>query len=281
LSCANIADSVSDEAIQVIATINKIAVDSQTNEYNPYLAFQAYTEAAKNAKSLAARPFGFQSQLLRLDDAVLSLDIGKTNATQSKAIEYHNIYPSDNNINVIKAAAQTSKKTGKEVIKKIEQMFESNPIDVGLALTLVQLHMNSGNITGSVSTLESLLGNLEPDKRYQPGLVGLLVALYEHQGRKQHVRKILSEASEWWKKSPHPVCIRISPKYILSNLVYRIPQFSAPLENPSWNRITLPILLQPVNCFHHSLLRIHPTLMQSPELSPHMQQLILRKYPIM
>ncbi|KAF8533156.1 hypothetical protein BDD12DRAFT_919352 [Trichophaea hybrida] len=208
------AKNVSDEAVQVIATINKIAVDSQGEEYNPYLAFQAYTEATKNAKSLAARPFGFQSQLLHLDDAVLSLDIGKTNATQSKATEYHNIYPLDKNINVIKAAAQTSKKTGKEVIKKIEQMFESNPVDVGLALTLVQLRMSSGNTTGSVSALESLVSNLEPDKRYQPGLIGLLVALYEYQGRKQHVREILSEASEWWKRShrPNPAVFRAAGK---------------------------------------------------------------------
>lgn len=204
--------SVSDEAVQVIAAVNKIAVESQAEEYNPYLAFQTYTEATKNATSLAARPFGFQSKILRLDEAILNLDIGKSNATQSKSTEYHNLYPSDKNINVVNAAAQTVNKTGKEVTKKIEQMFESNSVDVGLALTLVQLRMSSGNITGAISILESLFSKLEPEKRYQPGLVGLLVALYEHQGRKKHVRTALSEASEWWKQSSKPVCACIALK---------------------------------------------------------------------
>lgn len=198
--------SVEDEAIKVIATINRIAVDAQAEDYNPYLALKAYTEATKNAVSLAARPFSFQLKILKLDEAILDLDAGKSNACQSKATEYHNLYPADKSINVVNAAARTANMTGREVVKKIERMFEANPVDIGLALTLIQLRMSTGNITGSISTLELLFSKLEPDKRYQPGLVGLLVALYEHQGRKQHVRKVLSDASEWWRQSSQPVC---------------------------------------------------------------------------
>jgi signal recognition particle subunit SRP72 len=209
--------SVSDEAVQVIATLNKIAVESQTEDFNPYAAYNSYIEATKNATSLAARPFGFQSKIIRLDEAVLNLNIGKPNATEAKAKEHSNLYPSDKTINVVKAAAQTVDKAGKEVVKKIVQMVEANPTDIGLALTLVQLRMNTGDITGSIHTVESLFAKLEPAERYQPGLVGLLVALYEHQGRKQHVRKILSEASEWWKQSPQPVCIDIQLTVFHSN----------------------------------------------------------------
>ncbi|KAA8909169.1 hypothetical protein FN846DRAFT_1009456 [Sphaerosporella brunnea] len=196
--------SVSDEAVLVVATINKIAIESQAEDFNPYAAYNSYIEATKNATSLAARPFGFQSKIIRLDEAVLNLNIGKTNATEAMVKGYHKVYPSDHLINVVQAAAGTVNKTGKDIIKKIEKLVEANPADIGLAFTLVQLRMQTGNITGSITTLESLLTELEPQARYQPGLVGLLVALYEHQGRKQHVRKILSEASEWWKQSPQP-----------------------------------------------------------------------------
>lgn len=217
--------------MQVIATVNKIAVDSQADEYNPYLAFRAYSEATKNAVSLPARPFSFQSQLLRMDEAILNLDIGKINAAQSQAAEYRKKYPQDENINVVSAAAQVSNKTGKEATKKIERMFASNPVDIGLTLTLVQLKMRSGNITGSISTLETLLSKLEDGQRYQPGLVGLLVALYEHQGRKQHVRRLLSEASAWWNQSSQLVCLRAGPEDILPNMVNRTPRSFEPPEN--------------------------------------------------
>jgi signal recognition particle subunit SRP72 len=198
-------NSVSDEAVRVIATLNKIAAEFQTEDFNPYSAYNSYVDAAKNATSLAARPFGFQSRIIHLDEVVLNLSLGKTDATEAKSKEYHNLYPSDKTINVVNAAAQTAGKAGRGVIKKIEQMVEANSVDIGLALTLVQLRMNAGNITGSIAALEFLFAKLEPEKRYQPGLVGLLVALYEHQGRKLHVKKILAEASDWWKQSSRPV----------------------------------------------------------------------------
>jgi len=271
-------ESVDDEAIKVIATINKIAVETQADDYNPYLALKNFTEATKNTTSLTARPFGFQSKILKLDEAILDLDAGKSNASQSKATEYHNLYPADESVNVINAAARTVNKTGREVVKRIEQMFEANPIDVGLALTLIQLRMSTGNITGSISTLELLFSKLEPEKRYQPGLVGLLVALYEHQGRKQHVRKILSEASEWWKQSPQPVRQFVHIRSSHSNTVPRTLQFFAPPPSPSSIPRTPPNSPQPENSTPHCSQPILPTAMRSPDWSPRTPRPILRKY---
>jgi signal recognition particle subunit SRP72 len=200
------AKTIKDEALRVVATVNKIAVDSQTENYNPYLAFQTYNETIKAATSPKAQPFGFQARILAQDDAILSLNIGKTNEAQNKATRYHAVYPSEENFNAIWAAAQTANKTGADVNKKLEKLVTANPTNIGLAVSLVQTRMSTGNITGSISVLESLFAALEPAKKFQPGLVGLLVKLYEHQGRKQHVRKILSEASEWWRSTPQPVC---------------------------------------------------------------------------
>jgi signal recognition particle subunit SRP72 len=193
--------------LKVIATINQIAVKSQLDDYNPYLAYKIYKHAIDNATSLAARPFNFQSKIMDLNDSILNLDIGKTNATISNVKDYQIKYPSDDSINVVSAAAHVTNKTGKAVFTRLETMFKSNPKDVGLALILVQLCMSSGNITGATWILELLLTSLEPEKRYQPGLIGLLVAMYKHQGRSRHVRNLLSEASKWWMESPNPVYI--------------------------------------------------------------------------
>ncbi|KAI5817418.1 signal recognition particle protein [Pyronema omphalodes] len=198
------AKTIKDEALRVVATVNKIAVDSQTEDYNPYLAFQTYNETIKAATSPKAKPFGFQARILAQDDAILSLNIGKTNEAENKATRYHAVYPSEENFNAIRAAAQTANKTSADVGKKLEKLVAANPTNIGLAVSLVQTRMSTGNITGSISVLESLFTALEPAKKFQPGLVGLLVKLYEHQGRKQHVRNILSEASEWWRSTPQP-----------------------------------------------------------------------------
>jgi signal recognition particle subunit SRP72 len=200
-------DSVSDDALQLIATINKAAIDSLSDKYNPYLAFQAYSEATKSSKPLAARPFGFQSKIIQLDEAILDLSIGKGDAAREKARDRQSLYASEKGFRVVDIAAQMLHKTNQETEKGMERLFATDVKDIGLALTLVQLHMGRGNITGAINVMESLSSNLEPAQRYQPGLVGLLVALYEHQGRKQHVRKVLSEASEWSKNSDNPVSI--------------------------------------------------------------------------
>lgn len=93
----------------------------------------------------------------------------------------------------------------KQTIDKIEKLFTENPKDVGLALTLTQLRMGRGNITGSIEAMEKLFKELDSEMKYQPGLVGLLVQLYQHQGRKEHMRRLLSEASDWWKQAEKPV----------------------------------------------------------------------------
>lgn len=87
-----------------------------------------------------------------------------------------------------------------------------NPKDIGLALTLVQLKLRAGNVVGAIQTLDALFAALEPEQHYQPGLIGLQVALYQDQGRKQHIKDLLHQASTFWKSSssPNPSILRAS-----------------------------------------------------------------------
>jgi len=123
---------------------------------------------------------------------------------KSAVKKYHSDHPEDKTISVLQSAAHTANCNSKDIVKKVESLFEASPQDIGTALTLVQLRMSVGNITGAVQALEKLLGSLEPEERYQPGLIGLIVALYQHQGRKQGVRDVLTQASDYWKASSNP-----------------------------------------------------------------------------
>lgn len=125
-------------------------------------------------------------------------------AAQKKAKVYHEAYTGNESAGVIHAAVQTAEHASSGVLKKIQTLFETDLSNIGLGLTLIQLRMNSRDITQSIKTMERLLASLEPMQRYQPGLIALLVCLFQKQGRHQHVWDILSEASDWWKEQSRP-----------------------------------------------------------------------------
>jgi len=200
-----IALNVSDESLKPIALNNQEAIRSRLSEYNPHSALRNIGEAMLSSENQrSTHPFQFQSRLLRKNSAILNLDVGKINAVKSTVKKYHSDHPEDKKISVLQSAAHTANCDSGEIVKKVKSLFEASPQDIGTALTLVQLRMSVGNITGAIQTLEKLLGSLEPEERYQPGLIGLIVALYQHQGRKQGVRDVLTQASDYWKASSNP-----------------------------------------------------------------------------
>ena len=93
-------------------------------------------------------------------------------------------------------------KTRKDALSALNSLSSSS---IGLTLLMVQMKLEGGNITGAIETMHKLLAELPDEKKYLPGLVGLLVALYRQQGRKEDVRNLLSEASEYSKKTEQPV----------------------------------------------------------------------------
>lgn len=115
-----------------------------------------------------------------------------------------------NMLSVFNAAAHAREETGKPGLKKILPLLERRPHDVGLVLTVVQLYMTAGNLSSAISTLESFLERVESsdsvsdqlNTRFNPGLIGILIALYKKQGRKTHIKKELSKAATHWRGQP-------------------------------------------------------------------------------
>ncbi|KAF5861688.1 Signal recognition particle core component [Aspergillus alliaceus] len=115
--------------------------------------------------------------------------------------------PSVNLLSVYNAAAHARGQTGTPALKAILPAIERRPKDIGLVLTAVQLYVAEGNTTSAITTLEKSLQLLEEsiseqDKevRFNPGLLGILVALYKLEGRRVQIRSELAKAAGYWRE---------------------------------------------------------------------------------
>lgn len=108
-----------------------------------------------------------------------------------------------NSLSVLNAAAHARNQSGKEALKAILPEQQKRPEDVGLVLTIVQLHVLAGNKDSPTALLEQFLRRLSQstaqDVRYAPGLVGTLVSLYSSRGQTGHIRRELADAAKHWQ----------------------------------------------------------------------------------
>lgn len=200
--------SLTDAALKLIATNNEISAIARLAAYNPHVALKTAAAASASvagSSSATARPFSFQSRSLERNTTILNLEAGKLGAVKTATAKHAKTYPEDPANGVLRAAAVvTGNLTHKEAQNKIAKLLQTDPKDIGLALTLMQLQMERNNTTGALSTLATLSTALDPPQRYQPGLVGLQVALHQRLGQKGHIKHLLHHASTFWKSTAAP-----------------------------------------------------------------------------
>lgn len=114
---------------------------------------------------------------------------------------------STNLLSVYNAAAHAQGETGQIALKQILPLLERRPKDLGVLLTVVQLYVNAGNTTSAITAVERTLRSLEEsvskadqDARFNPGLLSVLVSLYQREGRKLQIRSTLAQAASYWSK---------------------------------------------------------------------------------
>jgi signal recognition particle subunit SRP72 len=96
-------------------------------------------------------------------------------------------------------------------LKNVLPLLEKRPKDVGLILTIVQLYVQTNNLSSATTLLENFVARLEQsgessdlDVRHAPGLVGTLVSLYNKQTRREPARTALAAAATHWRsKTEH------------------------------------------------------------------------------
>lgn len=193
---------------------NNIVLARQT-AVNPYILYKALHETPDAINN--DRLFDFQNNALIGNSHAADLLVQKYDGmirSTAKALSKSpcpSAEASTNLLSVYNAAAHAQGETGQKALKRILPLLERRPKDLGLLLTVVQLYVNAGNTTSAITAVERSLRILEEsiseadqDARFNPGLLSVLVSLYQREGRKLQIRSTLAQAASYWRKKPEP-----------------------------------------------------------------------------
>ncbi|KAJ5923604.1 hypothetical protein N7454_008849 [Penicillium verhagenii] len=191
---------------------NNIVLARQT-AVNPYLLYKALHETPDATNN--DRLFSFQDNTLTGNSHATNLLVQKYDGmirSTAKGISKSpcpSTEASTNLLSVYNAAAHAQGETGSRGLKQILPLLERRPKDLGLLLTVVQLYVNAGNTTSAITAVERSLKSLEEsiseadqDARFNPGLLSMLVSLYQLEGRKLQIRSLLAQAAAHWRNKP-------------------------------------------------------------------------------
>ncbi|KAL9001573.1 MAG: hypothetical protein Q9169_000148 [Polycauliona sp. 2 TL-2023] len=209
--------NIPDASTQHVAQNNSVAAKATIE--NPYMAHRLL----QNTKSISEQDRFFTFQLDPIKENELTLELlvskhgGVIKSTERVLTKQSppSISPHLNKVSVLNAAAHAQNQLGKFGIKHILPILEKRPLDVGLAMLVVQLYILTNNHGSAATALESLLKHLESsdtadhlDVRFAPGLVATVISLYGLQGRKSQVTTELAKAASYWRhKSKPPVSL--------------------------------------------------------------------------
>lgn len=109
------------------------------------------------------------------------------------------------------ATAHAQSQVGKQGLKAIMPLLEKRPYDVGLVITILHIHILTGNNVAAINVLEKFFKRLDEmksanyqDVRFNTGLIAIAVSLYASQGRKSNIRDELVKAASYWKTREKP-----------------------------------------------------------------------------
>ncbi|KAK2023670.1 SRP72 RNA-binding domain-containing protein [Colletotrichum zoysiae] len=195
-----------DAESRLIALNNKSVLAREVK--NPYLAQREVDAAA--ALSKQAKLFQYQESELKRNKYILGLHSQKFDGVYEKtsralADAAPTVSVDTNSLSAINATACALRHSKTVEVKNVLPLLEKRPTDIGLLLTIIQLHLAAKNSDAALSVLESFLRKLEKqptseEVRFSPGLVALAVSLYRQQGRHSSIRSELAKASSFWEK---------------------------------------------------------------------------------
>ena len=208
---SNICCSIPELSTKRIAR-NNITLARQT-AVNPYVLYKSLHETPEAVDN--DRLFAFQDNTLTGNSHAADLLVQKYEGmirSTAKALSKSSCpstEASTNLLSVYNAAAHAQGETGSKGLKQILPLLERRPKDIGLLLTVVQLYVNAGNTTSAITAIERSLHAMEEsiseadqEARFNPGLLSVLVSLYQKEGRTVQIRTTLAQAASFWRSKP-------------------------------------------------------------------------------
>ena len=177
---------------------------------NPFLAHQTFHSTPKIPPG--DKLFSYQSTSLESNRRTIDLQTFKFDgiaASTAKTLKAHTGPSLSSEVllaSYFNASAQAKNESGRAAVRNIFPELAKRPNDIGLIVTLVQLHIINGDVTSAVDMVEGLFKRLEDlggrevqDIRFHPTLVSLLISLYTHRGQKDGVKGELAKAAAHWR----------------------------------------------------------------------------------
>ncbi|KAJ5271760.1 hypothetical protein N7497_003666 [Penicillium chrysogenum] len=205
---------ISVENITELST-KKIArnniVLARPTDVNPYILYKALHDTPDAINN--DRLFEFQDRDMVGNSHAADLLVQKYDGIIRSTAKAQSKRPSPstdaitNLLSVFNAAARAQGETGPKALKQIVPLLERRPTDIGLILTVVQLYVSGGNTTSAITAMEQTLRSLEGSNesiRFNPGLLSILVSLYQREGRMVQIRTTLAQAASYWRAKPEP-----------------------------------------------------------------------------
>jgi signal recognition particle subunit SRP72 len=193
--------------LNAIAQNNQHAIESTPS--NPFLLQRKAASWLASGKK--AKLFQYQSSILNRNELVVDLLAQKAEGVKkrtSKAlseIQHPTAKSEINTLSVLNAAAETHGASDKEILRQLTALSEKRPQDLGLALSVVQVHLQQGQTGAALSKLEAFLKRLDDssegdviDARLSPGVVALTASLLRTQGREASAKAELVKAAKYW-----------------------------------------------------------------------------------
>jgi signal recognition particle subunit SRP72 len=200
-----------DTSSKFIARVNEIATAGAPR--NPFLAQRLIAFDVETLKP--DYPFANQTAILDQNRSALDLQAAKFGGvvkSTARALSHQSSATSDSRINglsTVNVAAHAKNQTGKDALKHVLSLLEKRPKDVGVILSIVQLYVQTNNLSSATTLMENFLFKLEQsgdsgdlDVRHAPGLVGTIVSLYNAQTRREPARSALAIAATYWRSQP-------------------------------------------------------------------------------
>ncbi|CAI7618279.1 unnamed protein product [Penicillium glandicola] len=200
-------DNINELSTKKIARNNIVL--ARPTAVNPYILYKALHDTPDATNN--DRLFEFQDRDLLGNSHAADLLVQKYDGIIRSTVKARSKRPSPstdaitNLLSVYNAAAHAQGETGPKALNKVVPLLERRPTDLGLLLTVVQLYVSSGNTASAITAIERTLHSLEGSNesvRFNPGLLSVLVSLYQLEGRTVKIRTTLAQAASYWRTQP-------------------------------------------------------------------------------
>ncbi|KAF9978074.1 Signal recognition particle core component [Actinomortierella ambigua] len=180
-----------------VAANNLVVMQGESDLYDSAKKIKTAT-----AKQLGVKFFESQKRAIAMNEVLLQLYQGKFVACRDTARQLLKTYPNNDALCLILAATQARQKKTAKALEELVEFAQERPQSIALQFAILQLQLSQGDdYVAAIESLRRFLSRLPKEEQHRPGMVALLVWLYDQAGQGDKGVELLTESSAIWAKS--------------------------------------------------------------------------------